>query len=74
MKKFIFSFLCFFLTIQIQSQQTIQVGSGSNNTKGIPYTNEFEYNWCTVIYPQDRINLVGDISKIGYFLFNVSST
>jgi len=65
------SFLLFlFLSTQIFSQQTIQVGSGLNNTKGIPYSNEYEYNWCTVIYPQDQINLIGDISKIAYKLFN----
>ena len=70
MKNSISCLFILFLSTQIYSQQTIQVGSGSNNTKGLPYSNEYEYNWCTVIYPRDQINLIGDISKIGYRLFN----
>ncbi len=58
------------LSLPVFTQQTVQVGSGSNNTKGLPYSNEYEYNWCTVIYPQDQINLTGDISEIAYELFN----
>ncbi len=70
MKKSIGVFVLSILAIPILSQQTIQVGSGSNNTKGLPYSNEYEYNWCTVIYPQDQINLIGSISEIAYELFN----
>ncbi len=70
MKKSIGIIVLSILAIPMLSQQIIQVGSGSNNTKGLPYSNEYEYNWCTVIYPQEQINLIGSISEIAYELFN----
>jgi len=64
MKNSIFIFLGVIFSLHTFSQQTVQVGSGGNNTKGLPYSNEYEYNWCTVIYPQDQIKLIGDISNL----------
>ena len=67
MKKYTLIIIALTAVFQLKAQYTIQVGNGGNPI-ALPYTNQYEYNWCTVIYPQDKIKIGGDITKITYWL------
>lgn len=68
MKKYILILIALIAAFQLNAQYTIQVGSGGSPL-ALPYTNQYEYNWCSVIYPQDKIKIGGDITKISYWLY-----
>jgi hypothetical protein len=67
MKKYTLIIIALTAVFQLKAQYTFQVGNGGNGL-ALPYTNQYEYNWCTVIYPQEKIKIGGDITKISYFL------
>ncbi|MCD4833036.1 MAG: hypothetical protein K8R31_04510, partial [Bacteroidales bacterium] len=67
MKKYILIIIALVTVLQLDAQYTVQVGSGGNMID-LPYSNQYDYNWCTVIYPQDEIKISGDITKISYRL------
>ncbi len=71
MKKYLLIIIALIAVLQLNAQHTVHVDAGGNIMGNLPYNNQFDYSWCTVIYPQDKINLIGDISQISYRL-NVS--
>jgi len=42
----------------------VQVGTAYSGGVILPYDNQYNYNWCTTIYPQDKINAQGTIMKV----------
>ncbi len=67
MKKFLLFVVSLFPFTFLVAQFTHQVGNGGNAIS-LPYNNQYDFNWCSVIYPQDQINISGDITKISYRL------
>ncbi|MCK5168942.1 MAG: hypothetical protein KAQ75_03605, partial [Bacteroidales bacterium] len=68
MKKYILIIIALIAVLQLNAQYTVHVGAGGNCMEVLPYNNQFDYNWCTVIYPQDMIRIGDTITKISYRL------
>ncbi|MEA1872807.1 MAG: T9SS type A sorting domain-containing protein [Bacteroidota bacterium] len=58
-----------FITTISFAQYPVQVGTlqGASSVE-LPYNNQYDYNWCTTIYPKEEIMAHGDIVKITYEL------
>ncbi len=71
MKKFILIIIAFLAVLQLNAQYPVKVGDTDGFANNLPYNNQYDYNWCTTIYPQDRINVHGDIIKLSYKLSSI---
>ena len=52
--------------LSANAQYPVQIGTPESGGVILPYDNQSDYNWCTTIYPQNKINAWGDIVKVTY--------
>lgn len=64
MKKYILILILSISVFQLKAQYPVQVGTPESGGVILPYDNQYDYNWCTTIYPQDEINAHGNIVKV----------
>lgn len=65
-KSFLATFALFIVSFQSNAQYPVQIGTPESGGVILPYNNQFDYNWCTTIYPQDKINAWGNIVEVTY--------
>ncbi len=68
MKKYILIIIALIAALQLNAQHTVHIAAGGNVMGDLPYNNQYDYNWCTVIYPQDMIKIGDTITNISYRL------
>ncbi|MBN2273543.1 MAG: T9SS type A sorting domain-containing protein [Bacteroidales bacterium] len=68
MNKTICICIAFIFSFQLYSQYPLKVGNDNAFGDHLPYDNRYDYNWCTALYPQNKINAHGSIVKLYYLL------
>src|SRR6056297_2046820 len=64
MKKYTLIIIALIAIFQLKAQSPVQVGTAYSGGIILPYDNQYNYKWCTTIYPQDKINAQGTIVKV----------
>lgn len=64
MKKYTLIIIALIAVFQLKAQYPVQVGTIYSGGVILPYDNQYNYNWCATIYPQDKINAQGTIVKV----------